>query len=210
MTLRTRTRVGASAAAGLALAVAAVLAVAAPASAHNYVVSSTPVAGSTLDTLPAEFAVTTNGPLPDASGEGRGFGLLLTDAAGRYYGDGCVTIDGDGISAPAAIGAAGDYTLTWQVVSTDGHIASGTIPFRWTGAATSDGSSAVPDCGGKHPLTSVVPPSAGARGSAPETVDVSSLLWIGGAVLAVLVAVGITLVLVRPRRRAADDDSPAG
>lgn len=182
--------------AAVAIAIVPVVAVAAPASAHNYLVTSSPSAGSTLETLPATFEVTTNDQLPDLSGEAKGFGILVTDAAGRYYGDGCITVDGASVSTPAALGAPGDYTLTWQVVSTDGHSVSGTVPFTWTGTSTDAGSETAPDCDGTHPVDAQ-PVTA----SAAPVVDLSTVLWIIGAVVAVILAAGVTLLVLRPRRR---------
>jgi copper resistance protein C len=188
----------------LGLALGGALAVTTPAAAHNFVVESTPAEGETLDALPEEFSVTTNDTLFDAGGERRGFGIVVTDAGGRYYGDGCIAVAGASISTPAALGEPGDYTLTWQVLSSDGHIASGTIPFAWTGTATAEGASTPPDCNGTHPVAGAAAPATDEPDARPGTLDTGTLLWIGGAVLAVLAATGVTLVLVRPRRPPGD------
>lgn len=177
------------------------LGIAFPAFAHNYVVSTTPEADSTITELPDRFSVTTNAPLLDAFGDGSGFAIQIVDAAGRYYGDGCVTVEGASLSTAAALGEAGDYTLVWRVVSEDGHTVSDEFGFRWEpadDAEISQGSATAPDCGGaatggeeheaEHPET----PQADA--------DLGDVLWIGGAVLAVLAA-GLITVLVLGRRR---------
>lgn len=80
---------------------------AAPAQAHNNLVSSTPKADETLTALPKDFTITTNGILLNMDGKGGGFGLQVTDSAGKYYGDGCVTVTDMSMSTPAALGAAG-------------------------------------------------------------------------------------------------------
>ena len=185
-----------------AIAAVAVLAVAAPAGAHNYLVSSTPSSGDTLTALPARFSVTTNGILPNLNKNGSGFALLVRDKAGLYYGDGCVTVAGAGISVPAVIGKPGAYTVTWQVISTDGHIVSDSFPFMWAPsgvAKVSAGSSKVPDCHGRvHPNA-----TGAAQGTGSTTVSgdtLATILWIGGAVLAVGAAV-IVMLLVTSRRR---------
>jgi methionine-rich copper-binding protein CopC len=185
-----------AAAAAALLALVPVLAVAAPASAHNYLVSSSPEVGSTIAEVPAQFSVTTNDDLLQIGDDTKGFGILVTDAAGRYYGDGCIAVDGPTVSMPASLGEPGDYTLTWQVVSADGHSVSDSFPFTWTGAATSAGSTSVPDCNGTREVGTPAPQAGASGGTA---VDVTTVAWIGGAVLAVLIAVGVTLVLVRPR-----------
>ncbi len=114
-----------------AAAVSIVLMAAAPAAAHNYIVSSTPAEGEVLASLPGEWIITTNENLLDLSGQGAGFAFLVADAEGLYYGDGCVTVDGPAMTMPAALGLSGDYVMTYQFVSADGHTLSGQLPFSW-------------------------------------------------------------------------------
>ncbi len=193
---------------GALVVLGSVLAVAGPAEAHNYLVSSTPTVGATLTTLPRDFSVITNGVLLNINKEGSGFALQIRDAKGLYYGDGCVKVDGPGISMEAAIGAPGKYTITWQVISTDGHTVSNTYPFTWAPAGTataSTGQKAAPDCNGKYHLNqSGLPPANSGTGT--QTVSdgtLETVLWIGGAILLVAIAVVVTLVLVVRRRPAA-------
>jgi methionine-rich copper-binding protein CopC len=189
---------------GVLAVLGSVFALAGPAEAHNYLVSSTPTVGSTLTALPRDFSVTTNGVLLNINEDGSGFALQIRDAKGLYYGDGCVKVDGPGISMAAAIGAPGKYTVTWQVISTDGHTVSNTYPFTWapTGAVKeSVGQKAAPDCDGKYHLNqSGLPPANSGTGTqAVSDGTLETVLWIGGAVLAVAIAVIVTLVLVRRR-----------
>ncbi|MBX3309908.1 MAG: copper resistance protein CopC [Cryobacterium sp.] len=185
------------------VAVAAAVAFAVPAVAHNFYVSSTPGINETLTTLPDQFVVTTNDNLLELGGTGGGFFMEVTGPDGLYYGDGCVTVSGPSVSTPAALGPAGDYTLTWQVVSTDGHTVSDTIPFRWQPAAgaesTTKGSPTVPTCGADA-LNSPPP--------APVSADNTStdILWIGGAVVAIALAALATVLLIRPRRKAEEPE----
>jgi methionine-rich copper-binding protein CopC len=114
---------------------AAVLLAVAPAWAHSYLVASTPAEGEALTELPDAFSVTANETLLDLQSEGSGsqgaFGLQIRDAAGGYYGDGCVNVVDATMSAEPVIGDSGTYTMIWQVVSADGHPVSGEIPFTW-------------------------------------------------------------------------------
>lgn len=183
------------------VAAAAVLVVASPALAHNFYVSSTPSENEVLTTLPDEFIVTTNDDLLDLGGAGGGFVMQVTDSDGLYYGDGCVTVSGPSVSMAAALGASGDYTLTWQVISADGHTVAGEIPFRWepaTDATASAGAASPPTCGeaaspgGEPDTVSTAGPVPDAAGS-----SVSDALWIGGAVVAVAIAIVATLLLLR-------------
>lgn len=200
-------RLAALGAAAAALALVGALAIATPAMAHNYYTSSTPGINETLTTLPDQFVVTTNDNLLDLDGEVGGFFLKVTGPDGLYYGDGCVSVQGPSASMPAALGPAGDYTLDWQVVSADGHTVSDTIPFQWQPAAgqesTTQGSTTVPNCGG--PVVTA-PDRPAASASDDVTTDI---LWIGGAVLAVALAIVATLALLRPRKKFADE-SDAG
>ena len=136
-----------------ALVAASLFAFAMPAAAHDGLVASTPTAGETITVLPGEFSVTMNEDLLDLEGAGSGFGLLVHDSAGRYYGDGCVTVDGPTLSASAVIGEPGEYTVIWQVISNDGHPTSDEFTFTWAPAddfEPSAGSAEAGDCNGQY------------------------------------------------------------
>ena len=189
-----------------ALGVAAPLVgTAAPAQAHNYLASSTPKAGEILTALPKDFIVSTNDGLLNIDGKGAGFGLQVTDSAGKYYGDGCIAVEGMAMSTAAALGAAGAYTVTWQAISTDGHTVSDSFGFTWqppTGFAASSGSSQVPDCNGAASVDTKPAPYPGTSGA--QSVDpgtLSTVLWIGGTFLALASAVILTLVITSRRKR---------
>jgi len=84
-------------------AAALVLAAAAPASAHNYVVESTPTEGQVLTELPEQWQIITNDTLLYV-GNDAVFGLWVRDAEGVFYGTprGCSTATGASTSAVAA------------------------------------------------------------------------------------------------------------
>lgn len=190
----------------VAVALGIVLGAAAPAAAHNYVVSSTPAEGETLTEVPAAFVITTNDILLDLTGEAAGFGMVISDANGGFYGDGCVMVDGRSMSTAAALGAAGDYTLTFQLVSADGHTLSDTIAFRYEPASEATASPALdsaPQC----------PGSGDASGDNGDTTVIDSenaadtesavVLTIVAFVLAVIAAVSAIIasaVITRNRR----------
>ncbi|NQX12609.1 copper resistance protein CopC [Microbacteriaceae bacterium VKM Ac-2855] len=186
--------------AGAALA----LAVAAPAAAHNYLVASTPTADSTLTTQPETISVTTNDNLLDLGGDGNAAAIQVVGPADapRYYGDGCVTVLGPTASMPAQLGAAGEYTVTWQVVSTDGHPVSDSFTFEWQPDATqvlAAGSATAPDCNGTISAAEPVASDQPAASTASDPALLNDVLWIGGGVLAVVVAAGVTLLVLRRR-----------
>lgn len=192
-----------------------VLGAAPSAQAHNYLVSSTPSAGTTIVELPEQFEIVTNEPLLTIGGSVAGFGMQVRDAAGAYYGDGCIAVEGAAMSMGATLGEAGAYTVVWQVVSEDGHPVSGNYSFTWAPAdeaSISAGSAAPAVCGASAPT---VAPSPGAStgttvpgaGSPEPTIDrneqvnLSDVLWIGGAVLAVGIAVAVAIVIAGRRTK---------
>ncbi|MEO8907146.1 MAG: copper resistance CopC family protein [Microbacteriaceae bacterium] len=194
--------------AGIAILVAcgAMLTVSAPAQAHNYLEQSTPKAGETLTVLPKKFSVITDGILQNLY-HGNGFALQVRDSHGLYYGDGCVTVDGPGISTPAALGAPGKYEVIWQIISTDGHSLSNAFTFTWSpsspDAVVSNGSKTAPDCHGtlKPNGDANATPAPDPRTVADNTDNTGTVLWIGGAVLAVGLAVGVTLMLTGRKKK---------
>lgn len=175
-------------------AAAIVLAVAAPASAHNYVVESTPAPNEVLTELPAAWEVVTNDTLLYA-GNDAVFGLWARDADGRYYGDGCVDVSGSGMSAAPVIGEAGAYTLVYALISSDGHPLTGEIPFEWTPAGDVEAVTGLAEparCG------AIPEPGDGGEADVPP----SDVVWIVAAVGAVGSAVIVTVLLARrPKRR---------
>ncbi|TXN31400.1 copper resistance CopC family protein [Lacisediminihabitans profunda] len=188
---------------GTLVAVGAVLGIAAPAQAHNYPIATTPTANETLTELPPKFSVTTNGTLLDIEGNDAGFALQVRDSAGRYYGDGCVSVDGPTLATDAALGAAGRYTITWQAISTDAHTVSDSFEFTWqppAGFTPSPGSAKVPDCHGKLKPNGTGAPIGASRAASVDEGTLQAVLWIGGAVLAVGAAVIVT-VLATSRRK---------
>ncbi len=126
-----------------------------------------------------------------------------------------MTVFGSTLSTPAAMGAAGTYRVVWQVVSEDGHTVSDEYTFEWSpgpGFEPSTGQAAPPVCGAAVPEETTTPtaepttePSGDATATpiaAPEhaNANLTDVLWIGGAILAVLVAAAVTLVIVARRR----------
>lgn len=203
-----RTRVGVAAIV-VAVAIVGPVGFATPASAHNVLVASTPASGETLTELPPQFSVTTNEAMLALPG-GNGFALQIVDATGAYYGDGCVQVVDATMSAQAALGEPGQYTMLWQAVSADGHSVDGAIPFTW--APTDDvepsGSSATPPVCGEAaatPSASASPaPATGEPTTAPEPatgIDVATVLWIGGALLAVGIAVAVAIAIASRRAK---------
>lgn len=118
--------------------------------AHSEVAGTSPGDGEVVSDNPVTVTVTTAQPLLDLGGQGAGFALVVQDAKGLYYGDGCVEVGDSRISMVAPLGAPGDYLVTYQYVSADGHSVSGSFTFTFApdaaGEAT-EGRNTAPVCG---------------------------------------------------------------
>jgi copper resistance protein C len=184
-------RLSLAVAAGMTLA----LAIGGPASAHDYVVDSTPGDGAILTELPREWSVTASDDLLAVDGNESSFALVVTDAEGRFYGDGCVTLAGATMTAAAALGEPGAYTMTFQYVSSDGHTVSDSYDFTYAPAGEqpfSEPSAVAPTCTNAPSSDAVT----GALGENDNTV--APALAVGGGLLAVAL---IAWALAWTRRR---------
>jgi methionine-rich copper-binding protein CopC len=187
------------------------------AQAHSYLVASSPAADSDVTELPPEFSVTANELLLDLAGDASGFAIQVVDAAGRYYGDGCLVVSGSTLSMGATLGEPGDYRLYWQVVSADGHPVSGDFGFSWqpsAGQASTEGLGAPPVCGEDaeptptatpDPVETATPtPSATAIDADGDDtgamIGTNSFVFIAAAVLGVLAAIAVIILAVRALR----------
>ncbi|MET0783466.1 MAG: copper resistance CopC family protein [Leifsonia flava] len=202
--------------AGVAVLAASVLGVAGPASAHNYPVSSTPAEGSTVTEQPGTVSLTTNDNLLSF---GNGSAIEVSGPASdpRFYGDGCSRIVDATIETDAQLGQPGTYTVTWQVVSTDGHPVSGEYQFEWApadGTELAEGSATAPTCATAE---AEAPAAESEDGSDDSTTDAAAtsasslgdLLWIAGALAVVVLAVVVTLLVLRRRNPDAPSDADA-
>lgn len=214
-TARRRRFVGTAATAFLA--VAAVLALATPASAHNSIVSTTPAEGSTVTEQPEQLVITTNDNLLDLGEAGQSNQIQVTGPGDEqlYYGTACAAVNGPALVMPLQLGEAGEYTVVWQLVSTDGHPLSGTYTFDW---APADGQelvagSTAPTCGTGG--ASTVEPSSGAANdadadAAPVSGGVSGDVWwvVGAIGVVILAGVGVLVVTRRKPEQRDEDQTP--
>jgi methionine-rich copper-binding protein CopC len=190
------------------------------ASAHNYLVSSSPAAGSTVDAPPSEVTLTFNDVILDlaaAGGAGGDAGAGSSPAAGgssvvqvtgpdgqgTHYETGCATDAGRSVSVPVALGGSGEYRVTWRVVSADGHPVSDSIAFTYqapAGAAASAGTPDGPACAAAAPGGAAS--SGGGAGSADPGSSAADPGTAAGQeqgvapYLGVIVGVGIGIVVL--------------
>lgn len=112
---------------GFTVAVAALLLAAVrPAGAHSLLLESSPAANAVLTEPPGEVALRFNNRI-----EKRLSRLRLIDARGQARSL-AVRPDGppDRLEAPLPLLGSGPWRLEWSVLSTDGHVVSGAVPFR--------------------------------------------------------------------------------
>lgn len=112
-----------------------------PAQAHDELLATNPTDGATLTQAPAELELTYSGDIMDVDGANQ---VRVTNAAGDSVTSGDPEIDGTAIRQPLSTSAAeGTYTVTWRVVSSDGHPIQGTFTYT-VGDAQAASASAEP------------------------------------------------------------------
>lgn len=154
----------------------------APASAHNTLVRSNPVDGSTVAVLPSVIVLTFNEP-----GQADGTVIAVTGPSGNVSSGPAVLIDSDVRQAVGPGSPAGRYTVDWRVVSADGHPVDGSFTFTAT-----KGTSGTPRPSDAPTIPATPVPKPGATG------------WLIGAIIAIF-AMGIGAILLYRRRPATDD-----
>lgn len=160
-----------------ALAAASLLA-ALPAltSAHVALVTSTPQAGDTLETAPAEVTLTFDGELDPAASS-----FVVHDAAATEVGSGEVDLavaDRNVLSGSVDITEPGVYTVEYAVLGLDGHEITGSFSF---GYATDE---EIPEGEGEGGHGHDNPDTAMAGFGVPVTTLAGALLVLAAGVIA--------------------------
>lgn len=136
-----------------------------PAAAHDELVSTNPADGATLTEAPASLELTYSGDIMDVDGANQ---VRVTNAAGESVTDGAADIDGKVVTQDLATADADDtYTVTWRVVSSDGHPIQGTFTYTVGQGSSSASSTAAATTGAAEP-------SAANTGEASETASSSA------------------------------------
>lgn len=160
-----------------------------PAAAHDQLLVSSPADGAVLAVPPTEIALTFSADvIPVASA------VLVGNAAGDAVPVSGPTVDGPDVVAALPTGLQdGAYTVTWRVVSSDGHPIEGTLSFAvQAGNAT----------GTPTPLHTASPTQtiAPASSTVSPMSSEARLLLAAGAVAALGSAAAVALMLVRRGR----------
>jgi copper resistance protein C len=178
---------------------AGLLGFAGPAAAHDAAESSSPAQGASVPSPPAQVSVTFgNKPL------GIGASFSVKDASGAEWADGPVEIVDNVASQKLREGGpAGEYTVSWRVVSSDSHPIEGTFGFTAAGAAEGTGQATAPATGSTAAATvpgmGTAEPGVTAEPSVPANSG-EPFQW--SIVIFAAVAVGLLAVLaVLAKRR---------
>ena len=136
------------------------LAVAGQASAHDYLVSTSPATGGLADTSPQQVSLTFNEAV------NRRFSTVrVTGPQGGVWQSGAPSVLGATVTQRLLpLGPAGPYQVTWRVVSADGHPIGGSFAFTLrtagTGTPAATGAGAPADTSGASSGSSWVPLAA--------------------------------------------------
>lgn len=172
-------------AAVLALAaVVATLAFATPASAHSQLLGTNPADGAAITTPIDEVNLTFNERV-----QGTFTTVIVNGPDSASYSDGHVQVIDDVVHQKVYPLRSGPYSVAWRAISADGHPVEGQFRFTVT----------LPP--GEEPTAG--PPNPGA---AAKTGGGHAYAWIGIGVAVLLVVGVITVVAMRPRRRATQND----
>jgi methionine-rich copper-binding protein CopC len=186
---------------GVVAAVLAALVSPGVAAAHNSLISSNPKNGATVARPPAAVRLTFLARLDPATTK-----VTVTGPDGATAAAGAPTFTGKTVTVSLRAGAAGRYTVAYQVASSDGHPIKGTVRFTATtgNAPTATATPSTPTPSPTAPPTSPAPdatapslsPAAG-EGTAGGT----GWWWLAG--LAVVLALLAGALAWRRRSRAA-------
>jgi len=113
----------------LLIAFSGSLAFSSPALAHDEIQSSSPADGSSVNAGVIPIELTFAEPVME-SPDGTGTEISVIGPDGNEYADSCIdAIDGGVISDSVDLDKAGEYTVNWRTVSSDGHPVEGAFSF---------------------------------------------------------------------------------
>lgn len=200
------------AALGLVATLMLLLGLAPAASAHDYLVSSTPEQGAQVDSPPTEVALGFNTSVGQQFAQ-----VAVVDTDGTTYQVGAPVVEGPTVTQQVSGLARGrEYTISYRVVSSDGHPIGGTVEFAVAadGGADEQPAAAEQDgAAGDEQAGTTADEQAGTTADEPTTTGddapagtdetaatassgggVSPVVWVVGAgVLAVMGALGVGL-----------------
>ncbi len=190
---------------GLLLGVLSSLIMATGADAHAALKSISPKDGASMDTVPTEVVLTFNEPISTS------FATVTVTGANGAVSAGKTVVDGVTVTQPLAPDLAnGRYTVTYRVVSEDGHPVSDKTTFTVAAAATPTTPASETSVPSATPLPGTPSPSSTSVASTvPDDADAAGSgrgLRIGLAVgVAALALAGGTALVASGRRQTGGD-----
>jgi methionine-rich copper-binding protein CopC len=184
------------------LAFSGVFAFSSPASAHDELESSSPADGSAVSAglIPIEL---TFAEAIMESPDGTGTAISVIGPDGNEFADSCIDgIDGGVITDSVDLDKAGEYTVNWRTVSSDGHPVEGSFAFI---VENNDDYVANPvvDCALAY--ASGLPEQRNVVDDQAQTVGIDPLtgLYIGIGVIVVISVAGALNIRAKERKAAA-------
>ena len=149
------------------------------AQAHDELLGSTPVAGSTLEAAPVAVELEFSGDVQELGTE-----VVVTAPDGSTVSVGAVQVDGATVTQPLAADLpGGEYTVDWRVTSADGHPEADSFSFTVAGGEAAAGTT-----------------TDGGEAAATTDTGASSTTWIVvGAVVVLAAAAAVGLRGLRRR-----------
>ncbi|QSB13318.1 copper resistance protein CopC [Natronosporangium hydrolyticum] len=166
---------------------------AAPAMAHNVLTDSDPADGATMAQGPDEVTLSFLSSLDPDNAD-----LQVTGPDGASVVAGDPDFDGGQVQVPIDAALAGEYEISYDVLSNDGHWVDGTIEFTVT-EGTQPSPTPAPPATTAPPAQTEQPATAEPAAQATDSAGVPGWTWLLLA-LAVAAAGAAAVVLVRRRR----------
>lgn len=168
-----------------------------PASAHNVLIGSTPEDGSTITTQPGAIELVFDQPVQDQFAQ-----VAVLDADENGYETSAAKVDNNTVTQEIADLPDGDYTVSFRIVSADGHPVPGTFAFTMAAGRPSDDTQ--PD--DAQPTDAATPDDETATPATPAAAGGSddggtNPALIGGIILAAAAVVGVGILIVHRRTR---------
>lgn len=155
------------------------LGIAAPASAHDFLVSSNPANGSSVSTSLSKVTLSFNDIVLSKPSAPQ---VEVVGPDGKHYETGCATAIDRDVSAPVALGPSGTYVVTWRIVSADGHPVSTSISFHYTGPSSSTGAAGAPTCQVAASTAAATPTSGGGQATGMIALVIGVLVIAAGLI----------------------------
>lgn len=178
------------------------------ASAHDFLVSTTPAADDVVTGELDTVSLTFNAP-PLADGAAA-IAIEVRDPSGANIVTGAVSIVDSTLSVAVAPTAVGAHQVLWQTVSSDGHPVSGEFAFDYEGPAVAPSAASSPTPSATATVTAAPTPTPSSAAALSEAGSsrgtgggVTPLVWVGVASAAGVLAVVLVAALLVARRRSA-------